>query len=338
MKYSFLNDYNTLAHPEVFKHLQKYVNEVNEAYGLDEHSKNAKRMILEKIGNNYDVHFLVGGTSANKIVLSHFLKPYEAIICPESAHINRRETGAVEANGHKILVAKSINGKITLEGIKEVLVEHNDEHAVMPRIVSISYTTEYGTVYTKKELEDIAKLCKENNLFLYVDGARLVYGLAASNLSLKEFASIPDAFTIGGTKAGAMLGEAVVIKKTKDANNFRYSIKQNGGMLAKGFLAGLQFEVLFTNDLLLEICKDANQKAVYLRDKMKELNIKFLFESDTNLQFPILSNKAIKVLKEKYLFSVWNPREKDSVVRFVTTYGSDYKVIDQLIEDLRKEL
>ena len=338
MKYSFLNDYNTLAHPKVFEYLQKYINEANVGYGLDEHSKNAKKMILDKIGKDYDVHFLVGGTSANKIVLSHFLKPYEAVICPESAHINRRETGALEATGHKILTAKSEDGKITLEGIKEVLAEHTDEHMVLPRIVSISYTTEYGTVYSKEELKDIADLCKANNLLLYVDGARLTYGLAATALSLKEFAKIPDFFTIGGTKAGAMLGEAVVLKKSKAAENFRFSLKQNGGMLAKGFLIGIQFEALLTDNLLLKICEDANKKAVYLKEKLKELNIEFLFDSNTNLQFPILSNKAVKALKEKYLFSVWEPRKNYAVIRLVTTYDTDIKMIDQFVGDLRKEL
>ena len=334
---SFKNDYNVLAHPDILNLLLKYSNEVNNGYGLDEHSANATKLIKEHLPNNVDIHFQIGGTSANKTVISHILKPYQAVIAVETGHINVHETGAIEATGHKVLTAKGINGKITCEEIEAICLKHTDEHMVEAKLVYISNSTEIGTLYTKDELTKISNYCRSRNLYLFLDGARLGVALTSpsNDLTLKDIARLTDVFYIGGTKNGALLGEAVVISNDDLKANFRYSIKQNGGMLAKGFLIGMQFEGLFTNDLFFKLGSDANLSAQYLIKGLKALNIVLVSDSPTNQQFIKLKNETVKELEKKYSFEVWEKMPDYTVIRLVTSWATKMKDIDELLNDLK---
>lgn len=333
---SFKNDYNKLAHPEILKQLMKYNNDYYDGYGLDEHCEKAKQLIQSHFQRPADIHFLIGGTSANKTVISHCLKPYQAVITVDTGHINVHETGAIEASGHKVLTVKGVNGKITCEEIEEIYLKHVDEHMVYPKMVYLSNATELGTIYTKAELTKISNLCHRLNLFLYLDGARLGVALTAkhNDLSLNDIAELTDVFYIGGTKNGALLGEAVIITNEMIKPNFRYSLKQNGGMLAKGFLIGLQFETLFTDDLFFRLGEDANQKAQTLIKGLKKINIPFEYNSDTNQQFIRLPNDVIDELAKKFAFEVWDRSEKTSVIRLVTSWATTNDEVNSFLHDL----
>lgn len=334
---SFKNDYNILAHPDVLNLLLKYNLETYNGYGLDDHCKKAAKLIKSHIESHVDVHFMVGGTSANKIVISHILKPYEAVIAVDSGHINVHETGAIEASGHKIVTVKGIYGKITCQEIQDIYHKHYDEHTVIPKLVYLSNSTEIGTIYTKDELTNIYNLCQKLGLYLYLDGARLGVALTSpvNDLTLNDIAQLTDVFYIGGTKNGALLGEAVVIKNDTIKPNFRHSIKQNGGMLAKGFLLGMQFEALFTNNLFFKIGKAANEKAAYLVNKLAALKIDLLYNTSTNQQFLKLNQEVVNNLKEKYAFEIWDQSKKETVIRLVTTWATKTCDIDEFIKDLQ---
>ncbi|HBQ43472.1 MAG TPA: threonine aldolase, partial [Lactobacillus acetotolerans] len=240
--YSFRNDYSEIAHKNILDALSKYASEQNVGYGLDSHSSNARKLIRKQIDRDIDVdvRFLIGGTSCNKIVISHVLRPFEAVIAATTGHINVHEAGAIEASGHKVITVPSHNGKLLPADITKVVHEHVDEHMVVPKMVYISNATETGSIYTKAELTAISKVCHVHNLILYVDGARLGAALTAigNDLTINDIAQLTDLFYIGGTKNGTLFGEALVIVNDDLKNNFRHSIKQNGGMLAKGFITG----------------------------------------------------------------------------------------------------
>lgn len=335
--YSFRNDYSELAANEVFEFMMKSLNEQNIGYGLDKHTLNAKKLIRKHIKNDVEIHLLVGGTSCNKIIISHILKPYEAVIAPDSGHINVHEAGAIEANGHKIITVPAINGKITLEAVKEICSKHIDEHMVIPKMVYISNSTETGSIYTKSELEALYQLCKVLDLYLFIDGARLGLALTAesNDLSLNDVANLCDVFYIGGTKNGALLGEAVVLVNPNIRDNFRHSIKQNGGMLAKGFLLGIQFEALFENNLYFKLAYQANQKAKRLKEKLQDLNVQLAFDSPTNQQFITLSKNHIQTLQENYDFEIWDDKGEEATIRLVTSWATSEKAVDKFIEDLK---
>lgn len=335
--YSFRNDYSELAANEVFEFMMKSLNEQNIGYGLDKHTLNAKKLIRKHIKNDVEIHLLVGGTSCNKIIISHILKPYEAVIAPDSGHINVHEAGAIEANGHKIITVPAINGKITLEAVKEICSKHIDEHMVIPKMVYISNSTETGSIYTKSELEALYQLCKVLDLYLFIDGARLGLALTAesNDLSLNDVANLCDVFYIGGTKNGALLGEAVVLVNPNIRDNFRHSIKQNGGMLAKGFLLGIQFEALFENNLYFKLANQANQKAKRLKEKLQDLNVQLAFDSPTNQQFITLSKNHIQALQENYDFEIWDDKGEEATIRLVTSWATSEKAVDKFIEDLK---
>lgn len=335
--YSFRNDYSELAANEVFEFMMKSLNEQNIGYGLDKHTLNAKKLIRKHIKNDVEIHLLVGGTSCNKIIISHILKPYEAVIAPDSGHINVHEAGAIEANGHKIITVPAINGKITLEAVKEICSKHIDEHMVIPKMVYISNSTETGSIYTKSELEALYQLCKVLDLYLFIDGARLGLALTAesNDLSLNDVANLCDVFYIGGTKNGALLGEAVVLVNPNIRDNFRHSIKQNGGMLAKGFLLGIQFEALFENNLYFKLAYQTNQKAKRLKEKLQDLNVQLAFDSPTNQQFITLSKNHIQTLQENYDFEIWDDKGEEATIRLVTSWATSEKAVDKFIEDLK---
>lgn len=335
--YSFRNDYGELAHKDILKLMLECSNEQNLGYGIDRHTENARNLIKKQIKKNVDIHFLVGGTSCNKIIISHILKPYEAVISVESGHINVHETGAIEATGHKVITVKGLDGKITVAEINSVCDEHNNEHMVAPKMVYISNSTEIGTVYTKSELENIYQLCKKRNLYLFIDGARLGVALTSdiNDITINDISNLCDVFYIGGTKNGGIFGEAVVIVNEDIKPNFRYSIKQNGGLLAKGYACAIQFEVLFTNDLYFQLAKHANETAKILKAGLEALGVEFASSSPTNQQFITLDNRIVEALEKNYSFELWGKNQNKTTIRLVTSWATEINDINNFLIDLK---
>lgn len=339
----FNSDYTEGCHPAILERLAETNMVQTPGYGEDEYCKEAAGRIREACkAPEADVHFLVGGTQTNVTVISAALKHYQGVITAQSGHINVHETGALEACGHKCLVIDSPDGKLTAEQIAKYTDEHfadeSFEHMVQPKMVYISNPTEVGTIYKKAELMEIYKACQERGLYLFMDGARLGYGLMCSenDLTLEEIAQYTDVFYIGGTKVGALFGEAVVITNEELKKDFRYNIKQRGGMLAKGRLLGIQFMTLFEDDRYFEISAHAARLAEKLKTALLELGVEFSIASPTNQQFPILEDRVLEQLKEKYSYSYMGRYdEKRSVVRFCTSWATKEENVDSLIEDIR---
>jgi len=339
----FESDYTEGAHERILKRLVETNEEQTPGYGLDEHSEKARAYIRKACQNEQaDVHFLVGGTQTNTTIISSILRPHQGAVAAATGHIAVHETGAIEATGHKVLTLPSDDGKIGAGQVKELYNAHwNDdshEHMVQPGLVYISHPTENGTTYRKAELEALSKGCRECGLPLVIDGARLGYGLAAadSDLSLADIARLCDVFYIGGTKVGALFGEAVVILNDALKKDFRYHIKQNGGMLAKGRLLGIQFETLFEDGLYYEISKHAVDMALLIRDALAEKGFSFRYVSTTNQQFPILSDAALRKLSKKYSYSFWEKVDVEhSVVRFCTSWATKEEHVVMLIKDIK---
>lgn len=337
MVYSFRNDYSSIAHKKVLEKLVEAYDEQNVGYGLDIHTQNAKRLIEEKIGHEADIYFLVGGTQANTSVISHILRPYEAVISCESGHINVHETQAVEGQGHKVITVKGNNGKIVLSEVQKVLDTHMPTHMALPRMVYISQSTEIGTVYSKEELKEIYEFCKENGLYLFLDGARLASGMAASKMTFEDLGKYTDVFYIGGTKNGAYLGEAVVFNNKELAKYFDYSQKHYGALMAKGFVASIPFEVLMENDLYLEIGKKENECAKYLQEGLKKLGFKFFSNSVTNQIFPIINKKLFETLEERYGVELWEVLDDEFyAIRFVTSFTTTQENCEEVLKFLEK--
>lgn len=336
-------DYTEGAHENIINALVKTNMEQTVGYGNDPHCENAKSLIKKAIGNeNADVHFLVGGTQTNITVIDAVLKSYQGAVCATSGHINVHETGAVENLGHKCLALPATNGKITASQVRELCTAHyNDEsveHTVQPGIVYISHPTEVGTLYTKQELAELHAVCKEFDMPLFVDGARLGYGLMANDtdVSLQDLATLCDVFYIGGTKVGALFGEAVVILDDKLKKDFRYHIKQKGGMLAKGRLLGIQFEELFTDDLYFKLGAHADKQAMRIKEAFTKKGIAFDVDSSTNQQFPILTLEQVNKLTPKYSFSITMEALKKgpASVRFCTSWATKESDVDELVKDI----
>lgn len=338
-KYSFFNDYSEGAHPSILTALQE-TNLIQETgYGEDHFSLQAADLIKLKVGNpKADVHFVSGGTQANLIVLASLLKPYESVIAAVTGHIAVHEAGAIEATGHKINVVETADGKIRPSQIQAVCDEHEDEHMVLPKVVFISNSTEVGTLYTKQELQDISAVCKQNNLYLYLDGARLGSALTSSinDLSLPELSALVDVFYIGGTKNGALLGEAIMINNDLLKVNFRRQLKQHGALLAKGRLLGIQFLNLLKDNLYYDLAKHANDMAGLLTVGIKNQGFSFLTDSTTNQIFPIFSNRLIDELKKDYGFYVWSKIDDTrSSIRLVTSWATKPEAVNLFLEDLK---
>ena len=336
-KYSFKNDYSEGAHPSILNRLIETNLDQQIGYGLDDYCNEARELIQEKIDKKVNIHFVSGGTQANLIVISSILKPYESVIAAESGHIAVHETGAIEATGHKVNTIATTDGKLTPKHIAQVLALHTDEHMVKPRLVYISNTTEVGSVYNKAELTAIYDFCQANSLLLFVDGARLSSALTSSkcDLTLNNIANLTDVFYIGGTKNGALIGEAIVINNPKVNEDFRYNIKQKGGMLAKGRLIGIQFAEMFKNDLFFEMGKHANRLAEKLAIGLKAKGFSFLTEPSSNQIFPILPNDVIEKLHKNYEFFVWEKiDENKSAIRLVTSWATLEEKVDQFLENL----
>ncbi len=336
--YYFNNDYSEGCHPKILEALTKANAKQHGVYGLDRHSDHGKDLIRQTIQcPEADVHFLVGGTQTNLTSIAAFLRPHQAVIATVTGHINTHETGAIEATGHKVVALPSSDGKVTPAMIKEAVEGHPDEHMVQPKMVYISNATEVGTIYSKEELKALKKCCKKYGLYLYLDGARLGSALACpeNDLSWKDLPRLTDAFYIGGTKNGALLGEALVIVNDALKEDFRYLIKQHGGMYAKGAFLGIQFEELFQNDLYMEIARHENKMADLLREGFRKEGFSFLIDSPSNQMFPILSNETAKNLKKKYSFNFWSKLDDThSCYRFVTSWFTKQETIERFLSDL----
>ena len=339
----FQCDYAEGAHPAILEKLVETNYDQTVGYGLDPYCESARAKIKEACNApDADVHFLVGGTQANFTVISSILRPHQGAVSANTGHINVHETGAIEATGHKVLPLYSENGKITAAQVRETYDAHwNDpdhEHVVQPGMVYISHPTENGTLYEKDELVELYKTCQELGLPLFLDGARMGYGVMseAATLTLADVAEYTDVFYIGGTKVGAMFGEAVVITNPALKRDFRYMIKQNGGMLAKGRLLGIQFDVLFTDDLYFEIAKHADDLAMRLKRAFVEKGYELRYDSYTNQQFPILPDEHVEILKEKYSFAIWEKvSATHSALRFCTSWATKEESVDSLIKDIQ---
>lgn len=336
----FENDYCEGAHPLLLKRLLDTNMEKLPGYGQDSYCTQAKEKIKQACGcPEGEVYFLVGGTQTNAVVIASMLNRYEGVLSAATGHVNAHESGAIEFTGHKVLALPHQDGKIQAADLKSYLKTFYDdgsyEHMVFPGMVYLSHPTEYGTLYTKKELEEISSICQEYEIPLYLDGARLGYGLAAdSDVTLKDIAHYTDAFYIGGTKVGALCGEAVVFPK-KAPKHFFSMMKQQGALLAKGRVLGIQFDALFTDDLYLKISENAIETAKKLKEGLKAKGYRQFIESPTNQIFVILENKKMAELGEKVKFSFWEKYDENhTVVRFATSWGTKMEEIEELIEIL----
>ena len=337
----FNNDYSRGAHPKVIEKILETNMQVELGYGFDSYCSSAKDKIKKSCGKeDAEIYFLVGGTQTNATVIRSVLKQCEGVIAPDTGHISTHEAGIIEVGGHKVIELKNYEGKIRAIDVKNYFKNYNKDeikmHMVRPGMVYITYPTEYGTLYSKDELKELYDVCKENNIPLYEDGARLGYGLVARecDMSFNEFANLCDIFYVGGTKVGALCGEAIVfLNKSYVPNNFPTLIKQMGGLLAKGRLLGVQFDALFTNDLYFKISKNAINMANILKTNLKANNYKFFINSPTNQQFIILENEKIKKLQKFINFSIWeNYDENNSVIRLVTDWSTTEEDINKLIK------
>ncbi len=288
-----------------------------------------------------DVHFLVGGTQANTVVIDSGLRPYQGVLSAVQGHIACHESGAIEATGHKVIALPSDTGRLSASQVRAYCAAHwadaTHEHQVQPAMVYLSHPAENGTLYTLEELTEIRKACDEWNLTLFLDGARLGYGLAApvNDVTIADLARLTDAFYIGGTKVGALFGEAVVISNKAMQKDFRYLMKRQGGMLAKGWLLGLQFDVLLEDGRYEKIARHAVEQAMRIKEAFEKKNCPFLVESWTNQQFPILDNETLKKFDGSYAYSVWELVDADhTAVRFCTSWATDPKQVDQLVADI----
>ena len=326
MRAFFQNDYGEGAHPLIMQRLMETNLEHTCGYGLDDYSLRAAAPIREKCAcPQAEVHMMAGGTSANAIALAAFMRPYEAAVAAAGGHINVHETGAIEATGHKVLVAASKDGKVLPEGVRAVCREHTDEHMVHPRVLYISQSTEVGTVYNKAELLALRAVCDECGLILYMDGARLGSALASSecDVTLKDLAALTDAFYIGGTKNGLLFGEALVIVNPALQKDFRFMIKNRGGMMAKGRLCGLMFLTAFENDDYFAWAKHANAMADIIREGMARGGVEFFQKTTSNQVFPVITREQEAALAERFAFEHWGDLADGRVsVRFVTSWAT----------------
>lgn len=329
--YSFKNDYSEGAHPNIIKALTETNLVQSVGYGCDEYCEAARKCIRERIQcENADVHFLVGGTQTNQTMIASVLRPHQAVIAAKTGHINVHETGAIETTGHKVLAADTEDGKLTPELIRQICEYHADEHMVQPKMVYISDSTELGTIYKKSELAAIHDVCRELSLYLFLDGARLGSALMSeeNDILIEDLPQLTDVFYIGGTKNGALFGEALVICNDELKKDFRYLIKQHGGLLAKGRLLGIQFYELFQNDIFFRLAEHANQMAMKLKAIFLKKGYSLFTDSYTNQIFVILPNTVMHAMEKEFLFEVQQPiSDTESCVRFVTSWATKEEAI-----------
>lgn len=341
---AFECDYLEGAHEKILQRLSETNYEKAPGYGNDSYCESARAKIKEACGcPEADVYFLTGGTQTNAIVIDTMLQKYEGVVAARTGHVNVHEAGAIEYTGHKVLTVPSHEGKMRADELQDMLdgfwqdVTH--EHMVFPGMVYLSYPTEYGTLYSKKELTDIAQVCHRFHIPLYLDGARLGYGLMSksADLTLPEIAEICDVFYIGGTKVGALCGEAVVFTKNNTPKHFLTMVKQHGAMLAKGRLLGIQFDTLFTDNLYFTVSAHAIEMAEKLKEGLKREGYSFYLDSPTNQQFVILTMKQIGELQKQVSFDLWDKLDKEhQVVRFATSWATKEQDVDALLALLDK--
>lgn len=340
--YQFQCDYNEGAHPRIMERLMETNFEQTVGYGEDHYCEAARAAVRKAVGrDDVDVHFLVGGTQANATVISSILRPYQGVLCATTGHINVHETGAIEHSGHKVLALEAEDGLLTAALIRGAVEAHyaedGPEHTVQPGMVYISFSSEVGTVYSLSQLREISSVCREYGLPLFIDGARMGYGLASEgcDVTLSDIAALADVFYLGGTKQGALFGEAVVIVNDVLKKDFRYCIKQNGGMLAKGRLLGIQFLTLFEDGLYFQLSEHAVSQAMRIRDAFESKGFGFLVQSPSNQQFPILDNSTLERLSSDFLFSFWQKvDDSHTAVRFCTSWATRPEAVDALIAAL----
>lgn len=333
-------DYLEGAHPALMKRLADTNFEQLFGYGADSYSEIAKERVRQACGqSDAAVYFLVGGTQANATVIDALLRPWQSVIAAVTGHISSHEAGAIESTGHKIEELPAKEGKLspsTVRGFLEALsADPTHEHMPAPGALYISYPTEFGTLYSKDELRELRTICDDFDIRLFMDGARLGYGIAAaeSDLSLKDIAALCDVFTIGGTKVGALFGEAVVFSKPELADHFFTLMKQHGAVLAKGRLLGIQFDTLFNDGLYFDIAAHAIAMAMKLKQAFIDKGYKLHIDSPTNQQFVVLSPKKREHLSQYASFELWCPLENgDSVVRFATSWATREEDVDALID------
>jgi threonine aldolase len=339
MHYSFKNDYSEIAHPEVLKALSEAPATQEPGYGEDAPTKRAERLILKCCGlDKGQVRFVVGGTLTNLVVAAAFLKPFESIIAAESGHICQHEAGAIEATGHKVHHLSHIDGKISAEQVRQLVAIHQDDHMVRPAMVYISQSTELGTIYSLSELEELSRVCRENGLLFYIDGARLGSALASerADFTLSDIASLSDVFYFGGTKNGALFGEAVVLREPKAGSDLTRLLKQRGAILAKGQALGLQFEALFKDDMWLRLARHANSMATRLANGIAERGYDLAYKHGTNQIFPVFPAQVVKKLEQLFGFYIWRRIDSDSVViRLVTSWATKDAQIDKFLAELK---
>ena len=342
---SFESDYIAGAHPEILRRLTETNLEPLSGYGTDAYCESAREKIRKAVGmKNAEVEFLTGGTQTNAVVISTMLSDYEGVIAARTGHISTHEAGAIEYTGHEVLEIPQKDGKIPAEELERFLADYyadqNHEHMTFPGMVYLSHPTEYGTLYSKAEMEAVSKICHEHRIPLFLDGARLGYGLMShdTDLTLPEIARLCDVFYIGGTKVGALCGEAVVFTRGNRPKHFMTSVKKRGALLAKGRLLGIQFDTLFTDDLYFRISRHAIDMAEKLKEIFRAYGLRMYLDSPTNQQFVILENGMMNRLREKIAFSFWEKRDEDhTVVRFATSWSTtedDLAALESALQDI----
>ena len=343
---SFECDYNNGAHPKILEHLIATNNQQNLTYGFDEWSESARKKIRKACGApDAQIYFLTGGTQANMTVIDGVLDHYQAVIAAETGHINVHEAGAIEFTGHKVIALPGYNGKMKTEDLADYMHrftnDESTEHLAQPGMVYITFPSEYGTLYSASEIEHIYNICHQYNLLLFIDGARLGYGLMSNetDVSLTFLASHCDVFYIGGTKQGALCGEAIVFPRENAPMHFFSIVKQHGALMAKGRVIGLQFDTLFTDNLYFEIAKHAIDMAKKMKNLFITKGLKFALESPTNQQFIILTNEQMHRLEKKVQFTHWEPTTNGGMIcRFVTSWATTEKDLEILKEALDEYL
>lgn len=335
----FQCDYLQGCAPQILKRLENTNNDCFVGYGEDPICQSAIDKIKKFVGKeNADVWFVAGGTQANQLVIDAMLQPYEGVVSTTTGHVNVHESGAIEFTGHKVMTLPAHDGKMCACELKKMMetfyADGTFEHQVFPGMVYISHPTEYGTLYTKEELTQLSKVCREYKLPLYVDGARLGYGLASkqTDVTVQDLAELTDVFYIGGTKCGSMFGEAIVFTQNNTPSRFFTRRKQHGALLAKGWLLGIQFDELFTDDLYMKLAENAIDLAEYMKAGIAAKGYRFLLDSPTNQQFVILENEKMHQLEKEVIFSVWEPvDENHTAVRFATSWATTKDQVDQLL-------
>ncbi len=338
---NFESDYIEGAHPKILERLAQTNMEALSGYGLDKYCDSAKEKILQACklsSSKAKVDFIVGGTQTNQLVIDSMLKPYEGVVAATTGHVSLHEAGAIEYTGHKVLNVPGHNGKMDANELEQYITDfYNDgncEHMVFPGLVYISFPTEYGTIYSKEELSAIHKVCKKAEIPLFVDGARLGYGLCSPecDISLPELAKLCDIFYIGGTKVGALCGEAIVFTNNNEPAHFVNLTKKHGALLAKGRLLGVQFDTLFTDNLYFEISQNAINQAQKLKNALTKKGYTFLLNSPTNQQFIVMENKALKQLEKSVKVSFWEKvDDSHTAVRLATSWATTNEKMEELI-------